>query len=67
MSKKASPKKIETGGGAYIEGKVNISGGDFVGRDQYSTTGVRVSEISHIFEKFFFAIEAKQGLSEIDK
>jgi len=27
-------RKIDTGGGAYIEGDVHVSGGDFVGRDK---------------------------------
>jgi hypothetical protein len=28
-------RSINTGGGAYIQGDVNIQGGDFVGRDKY--------------------------------
>jgi hypothetical protein len=31
-------KQINTGGGAYIEGDVNIRGGDFVGRDKIITS-----------------------------
>jgi hypothetical protein len=31
---KKSDSTIHTGGGAYIEGKVDTGGGDFVGRDQ---------------------------------
>ena len=27
-------KSIDTGGGAYVEGKVDTGGGDFVGRDK---------------------------------
>jgi hypothetical protein len=32
--KKGQPDSIHTGGGAYISGKVDTGGGDFVGRDQ---------------------------------
>jgi methyl-accepting chemotaxis protein len=32
--KEAEGKEIDTGGGAYIAGGVQISGGDFVGRDK---------------------------------
>ena len=32
-------KKVDTGGGAHIEGGVNISGGDFVGRDRVNVSG----------------------------
>jgi hypothetical protein len=31
-------RKVNTGGGAYIEGNVTVSGGDFVGRDKISKT-----------------------------
>ena len=32
--KEKDGRKINTGGGAYVEGGVNTGGGDFVGRDQ---------------------------------
>ncbi len=31
-------KTIHTGGGAYVGGRVTVSGGDFVGRDKIQTT-----------------------------
>lgn len=34
-------RQVNTGGGAYIEGSVNTSGGDFIGRDQLITSGHR--------------------------
>ena len=39
MAKKdPSRRKIDTGGGSYIEGDINTGGGDFVGRDQNKIT-----------------------------
>lgn len=39
MPKNNQPnRKIDTQGGAYIEGSVNTGGGDFVGRDQNKIT-----------------------------
>jgi hypothetical protein len=34
-ARKALGRHIDTGGGAYIEGDVHITGGDFVGRDKH--------------------------------
>lgn len=31
---RTSPRNVNTGGGAYIEGDINTGGGDFVGGDQ---------------------------------
>ena len=32
--KENQPRRIETGGGAYVAGSVRVEGGDFVGRDK---------------------------------
>jgi hypothetical protein len=36
-------RRIDTGGGAYIQGGVNVQGGDFVGRDQIKTGDINNS------------------------
>ena len=60
-------KKIDTGGGAYIGGSVNTSGGKFVGRDDFSTTGASADEMARAFEKIYAAIEARPNTSAQDK
>jgi hypothetical protein len=44
-------RNIDTGGGAYVGGNVNIQNGDFVGRDKHITqsTGASVDEIARAF------------------
>lgn len=44
-------RKIDTGGGAYIGGNVNVKNGSFVGRDQHVTqnSGTSVDEIAKAF------------------
>jgi len=37
-----SSRRIDTGGGAYVEGGVQVSGGDFVGRDKTTVHGDQV-------------------------
>jgi hypothetical protein len=60
-------KKIDTGGGAYVGGSVNTSGGKFVGRDDFSTTGASANELAQAFEKIYAAIEARPNTSARDK
>ena len=44
-------RHINTGGGAYVEGNVDVNG-DFVGRDRITTSyGVSGSELGELFEK----------------
>lgn len=59
-------RTINTGGGAYVEGMVDTGGGDFVGHDQYKTTGFDAEQVAMLFERIYTAIEAKD-LSEMDK
>ena len=66
--------RIDTGGGAYIGGKVT-AGRDFVGRDRIVTQGVAASEIGALFAPLFEMLEkcaephsqaeARQQLGEI--
>ena len=66
--------RIDTGGGAYVGGKVT-AGRDFVGRDRIVTQGVAASEIGALFAPLFSAVskhaeprsqaEARQHLAEI--
>jgi hypothetical protein len=58
--------KINTGGGAYIEGKVDTGGGDFVGRDQHKSTGLNAEQVARLFERINIEIDAKE-MSETDK
>ena len=48
-------RKIETGGGAYIEGSVETGGGDFVGRDQ--TKGLSSHEVKSILAPLMEVIQ----------
>jgi hypothetical protein len=57
---------INTGGGAYIEGKVDTGGGDFVGRDQHKSTGLNAEQVARLFERINIEIDAKE-MSETDK
>ncbi|HSH14234.1 MAG TPA: hypothetical protein VLA15_10805 [Desulfurivibrionaceae bacterium] len=70
MNKGEDPKdsrKIDTGGGAYIEGKVDTGGGDFVGRDQTKSSGLDAAEVARLFKGIQAAIEAKAELSPTEK
>jgi len=60
-------KKIDTGGGAYVGGRVVTGGGKFVGRDDFSTTGASANELAQAFEKIYAAIEARPHTSAQDK
>jgi hypothetical protein len=60
-------RKVNTGGGAYIEGGVDTGGGDFVGRDQYKTTGLSAADVAQLFEVFRAAVEARPNTSLADK
>ena len=44
-------RKVNTGGGAYVEGNVHVQGGDFVGRDKHvmQNNGTSVDEIARAF------------------
>ena len=67
-SQEPSPgRKINTGGGAYIEGGVNTGGGDFVGRDQYNTMGLNSVDVARLFAIFYAAVEARANTSPSDK
>ncbi len=48
MKDKEQPKedtRVNTGGGAHVEGGVETGGGDFVGRDQITATGKNIFQI----------------------
>ncbi len=47
-------KSIDTGGGAYVEGQVEIHMGDFVGRDKVvatSSQGITVEEFAKLLDQ----------------
>ena len=69
MTKKGKPsdKANINVSGTYVGGKVNISGGDFVGRDQFLTIGSNAAELSQLFEKLYAAIEARSNTSAATK
>jgi hypothetical protein len=70
MSKKRSSdrsRKVDTGGGAYIEGKVDTGGGDFVGRDQQKGGDFDRDAVEALFEKVYTAIDQKAELSQVDR
>jgi hypothetical protein len=48
---KKDPQSVQTGGGAYVGGRVDTGGGDFVGRDQINTAtqeGVSVADLTRL-------------------
>jgi hypothetical protein len=67
MNEDPKPREIRTGGGSYIEGKVDTGGGDFVGRDQYKTTSSGTAEAAALFEKIFTAIDEHSRLNPVEK
>jgi hypothetical protein len=44
---KQTNQKVDTSGGAYIQGKVNIQNGDFVGRDKKIDNSTKVGDINN--------------------
>jgi hypothetical protein len=59
---------INTGGGAYIRGNVNVGGsGTFVGRDDNRQTGANLDEIEKLFNSIYSKIEDRSGLTNQDK
>lgn len=63
-------RTIKTEGGAYIEGRVNISGGgDFVGRDKILNyhDGTDVADLAQLFEAIYHQIEARPQDPNVDK
>ncbi len=66
---KAGGRSINTGGGAYVEGKVKVSGGgDFVGRDKTVTYnyGTGVADLAQLFEAIYQQIEARPEDPDVD-
>jgi hypothetical protein len=61
-----SKRVINTAGGAYIEGQVNIKSGNFVGRDQY-TAGLSTDDVKRLFEPIYGQIESRPHLSPNNK
>ncbi|MCX7681577.1 MAG: hypothetical protein N2508_06400 [Anaerolineae bacterium] len=48
---RSQPTHIDTGGGAYIAGSVNVEGGDFIGRDKVNiqaAPGITVQDFLHL-------------------
>jgi hypothetical protein len=60
-------RRIDTGGGAYVEGKVDTGGGDFVGRDQHNLNEAQAAVLARLFESILDRVEARPGLDPIDK
>lgn len=63
----SSKTVIDTGGGAYVGGNVNVGGGTFVGRDNYSSTGLSGEDIAKLFAAIYQRIDAKPDLRSRDK
>ena len=53
---------INTEGGAYIGGHVNTGGGKFVGRDDYSQSGVSSEDAIKLFDSLFKTIDSQSNL-----
>ncbi len=65
---KVGGDKIVTGGGAYVGGSVNVSHGDFVGRDKtlaQTTTGATLAEFTQLLAQLRDEVE-KSNLDEED-
>jgi len=64
-------RRIDTGGGAYVEGGVQVSGGDFVGRDQVvygdKVHGVGGEELAKLFAGIYQQIEERPEDPDVDK
>jgi hypothetical protein len=58
---------INTGGGAYVGGNVNVGGGKFVGRDDYSQTGLSGDEIGRLFASIYQRIDARPADPNVPK
>ncbi len=61
---KETGRSINTGGGVYIEGKVDTGGGDFVGRDKIVQSGASADEIATAFLKLYKGIEKIKDADE---
>ena len=57
---------VDTGGGAYFEGDVEVTGGDVVGRDQYKS-GLSAAELQQLFEPIYEQIATRPDTSPDDK
>ena len=67
ISRKSDDKRvINTGGGAYVEGEVDINSGDFVGRDQYNA-GLKPEDVKPLFEPIISQIESRPDTQPEDK
>jgi hypothetical protein len=64
-------RRIDTGGGAYVEGGVTVSGGDFVGRDQVvygdKVHGVAGDELAKLFAGVYQQIEERPKDPDVGK
>jgi hypothetical protein len=64
-------RRITTDGGAYIEGAVSVTGGDFVGRDQVvhgnKVHGATGDELARLFAGVYRQIEARPEDPDVDK
>jgi hypothetical protein len=63
----SSKTVVNTSGGAYVGGNVNVGGGTFVGRDNYSSTGLSGEDIAKLFTVIYQRIDAKADLPSRDK
>jgi hypothetical protein len=62
----AGKRMINTGGGAYIEGQVDINSGNFVGRDQYAA-GLSPADVKQLFEPIYSQIESRPHIRPEDR
>ena len=65
---KDTGRTINTGGGAYVEGKVE-AGGDFVGRDKTVTYnyGASTADLAQLFEAIYQQVESRPEDPDVGK
>jgi hypothetical protein len=64
---KKESRKIDTGGGAYIEGGVSTGGGDFVGRDKITYSGAQEGVTLEQFSELLQQIQVILSQAGLDQ
>jgi len=69
--KKKQSERVDTGGGAYVGGGVQVTDGDFVGRDQIvygdKVHGLAGEELARLFTAVYRQIETRPEDPDVDK
>lgn len=58
---------VNTGGGAYVGGSVNIKSGKFVGRDDYSSSNADNDSEKQMLDSFLAQVNKNASLTKDDK